>query len=382
MDEVEFVVPKRRKKAGAKKRKQDDAVSVCSTNPYDSLSESEDVENPGGSSKARTSESTTRKLPPIVVVNWTLTNLQTICAKLGIKATFKLSRVGIKIGCRSLEEYKKLMGFLEKSDAQFFTHDLPGAKPYKVVVRGMPESVPSSLMDQLTAEYGLKPVAVYPIKRREGVYRDTLYLLHFPAGTITLKQLKEEVKTISSVVVTWDRYRPKKRDVTMCQNCQNFGHGTRHCHRASRCGFCGGNHSTDACLQKDAENAVETCANCSGQHRATSRSCPKRAEFLKIRDQATKPKQTIRPVQAPAAPAFSDSNFPPLPANKSDPPGLNHHPPGSAKWAGIQQQSSSPLFTAAELAKIWAEMMSALRGCKTKHEQIAVLGHFAIQYSV
>ena len=119
--------------------------------------------------------------------------------------------------------------------SSFSHNNLPGAKPYKVVVRGMPESVPSLLMDQLTAEYGLKPVAVYPIKRREGVYRDTQYLLYFPAGTITLKQLKEEVKTVSSVVVTWDRYRPKKRAVTMCQN---FGHGTRHCHRASRCGFC------------------------------------------------------------------------------------------------------------------------------------------------
>ena len=167
----------------------------------------------------------------------------------------------------------------------------------------------------------------------------------------------------------------------MCQICLNFDYGTRQCHRASRCGFCGGGHPTDGCLQKDAENAEETCANCSAKHSATSRSCPKRAEYLKIRDQATKPKHTIGPVKALAAPAFNGSNFPPLPGNKSDPPGLNHHPPGNAKWAGVQQ-SSSPLFTAAELAKIWGEMMSALHGCKSKHEQIAVLGHFAIQYSV
>ena len=84
IDDVEFAEPKRRKKkSGIKRRKQDDAVSVCSTNPYDSLSEPEAVENPGVSPKARTSE-TTRKLPPIVVINYTLSqpsNLAELASK-------------------------------------------------------------------------------------------------------------------------------------------------------------------------------------------------------------------------------------------------------------------------------------------------------------
>ena len=383
---------------GTKRRKKDAGTtsvaseSVTSENRFSDLEE--DFGDPGieqqprKQAKGKPSPSVPKKakLPPLVVVNFSFHKLQPLVEKLGVKPIFKISGIGTKILCKTEEEFLLVENLLKQCKLEYFTHDKPGEKPFKVIVRGLPGVTGESLKKQLLVEHQLQALEVREIKRQEDSrFRDTMYLIYFPRGSITMKQLKE-IRTISNIQVTWDAHR-SKHDVTMCMNCLHFGHGTRHCHRASRCNRCGEAHSTEKC---PAEDCDPRCANCGGKHPATDKTCGKRAEFLKIRRQATIGKQPGRRIDRRANfSANYDANFPPLNPNLAEPPKKQSGiPPGFQRTSRSEpppsawnsEAASSTLHTNAELMKIFVDMSNALRGCKSKFEQIQVLGTFVIQY--
>lgn len=324
------------------------------------------------------------KLPPLVAVNVSYHKLQPLVDKLGVRPAYKITGIGTKILCQSEGEFQMVENLLKQLQVEFFTHDKPGERPFKAIIRGLPGVTTQSLKRQLQEEHQLNPLEVIEVKRNDK-YKDTMYLVHFPRGSTTLRQLKQ-IRFISNIHVSWAPYR-SKQVVTMCMNCLHFGHGTRHCHRISRCNRCGAQHETKAC--KAAETTEPQCANCAGKHPATDKSCVKRAEFLKIRQQATTSHQ-------PGRKRFNnpmdnyEANFPPIRGNqpvfstqtpKSHPPGFQQHPneptPPKSAW---HSEASPSLYTPTELTKIFNEMASSLRGCRTKFEQIQVLGNFVIQY--
>lgn len=82
-------------------------------------------------------------------------------------------------------------------------------------------------------------------------------------------------------------------------------------HLKSRCNSCGEAHGTETCPVK--ETPVKRCANCGGAHPAMDRGCPKRAEYLQIRQQATTANQPgRRSKKVPTAPSPITTNFPTL----------------------------------------------------------------------
>ncbi|EDS42442.1 conserved hypothetical protein [Culex quinquefasciatus] len=81
--------------------------------------------------------------------------------------------------------------------------------------------------------------------------------------------------------------------------------GFMNCFIKSRCVTCGGEHKTQACNTIN-ENIEAKCFNCGGDHSTKNRSCPKRAEFVKIRQQATTRHQ---PNRRKTPPAFTDVDF-------------------------------------------------------------------------
>lgn len=337
------------------------------------------------------------KLPPLVVVNCRFHVLQPLVEKTGVKPGFKICGIGIKILCQTEAEFQTIESLLKQCKLEYFSHDKPGEKPFKAIVRGLPGVTTESLKSQLLAEHRLKTIEVHQITRQETTkFRDNMYLIHFPRGSTTMKQLRE-IRSISNILVTWVPYR-SKRDVTMCMNCLNFGHGTRHCHRLTRCNRCAADHPTDKCTA--AEEADPRCANCGGKHLATDKTCGKREEFRKIRQHATVGKQPGRK-RTSLPPENNEVNFPPMqpnPTNRSARSNSGGPPPGfqrsSSQPSGSTRHSSDPpprsawnsgeapssLYTPAELMKIFAEMSSSLRGCTSKFEQIQVLGSFVIQY--
>ncbi|MBJ5664510.1 hypothetical protein JGG94_23400, partial [Salmonella enterica subsp. enterica serovar Infantis] len=69
--------------------------------------------------------------------------------------------------------------------------------------------------------------------------------------------------------------RLKKSDrPTICYRCSLFHHSANTCHNPPRCGKCSGPHESSDCSKKFWGSEAK-CPNCSGNHVANYRECPK-----------------------------------------------------------------------------------------------------------
>lgn len=247
----------------------------------------------------------------------------------GLKAEFRLCTDGVKITVPSAEHYQSVEQTLQVWRVEYFTHDLPSKKPFKVVIRGLYELETSEVEEELK-RYNLHPVKVFKITRHNDAvqYRDQLYLVHLEGGSTNMKEL-QKIRGLFNVIVQWERYKPVHRDVTQCTNCLNFGHGTRNCHLKTRCAKCGQPHATTDC-PVDMTDKVPVCVNCEKAHTSTSRSCPKRAQFIEQRKKASQPRQPKKP-----KPEINLGNgFPGLPTPPPRPPGPGGQGNGNSAQAG------------------------------------------------
>lgn len=336
------------------------------------------------------------KLPPIMVKHVPLEKLMKALKALEIQAEYKICRIGIKVVVHTKREFSKATTYMKASRLEFFTHDIAMEKPFKVVLRGLPEMQVEDIASELRSHYKLNPSGVFQMKRggNNQIYHNALYLVHFTKGTISLSAL-QAIRSIGSIIVRWEAYRGGNRDVTQCQRCLNFGHGTRNCHVKPRCGNCAQAHATADCIMED--TAKFKCANCKGDHRGSDRSCPKRNEFKAIRKQAATRSQPGRR----SNPTLTPSDFPPLPTSQggySNAPLLNGveqvtsnsipaprlnpalQTQNADPWATRANQQLPPKFSAEQLMEIFTEMCSNLQQCQTRQQQIHVLGLMVIRY--
>ena len=354
------------------------------------------------------------KIPPLFTKSKEVAVLRNELAAKQIHPLFKLCGVGTKIICSTEEDYKAVGKHLLAQKQEFYTHDNPGSKPLKVVIRGLPEFTPETIIAELKAN-NLKPVNVFPIKRAVAEHRDKLYLVHLEKGSITLAELKK-IKAIFNIIVEWERYRPKHNDVTQCGNCLAFGHGTRNCHMLSRCGKCAEQHATEECQQMDEGTALK-CVNCGGNHEGSNRTCPKRAEFIEIRRRASTRTQLGRQRRPP--PPMTDEHFPvlrhqvpnlpPLQPNRRQTHPLTSvghqslvqprlaaaaaelpaQPAGPSAWANPRSTTTPPgwgntgvsapinqpskdgdLYTMEQMAEYVRDLLRQMRTCRTREEQL------------
>lgn len=348
-----------------------------------------------------------KKQPPLVVKNVSFAVLLEKMRSLkGTRPLYKNTRFGTKVVCASAEEFTTVQKYLQMCGYEYYTHDSPGNRPFRVVLRGLPVADPQCLVDRLKKDHNLVAQAAHIIKRKDEAQDECFYLLHFPKGYTTLKKLQEH-KHVGQIIVRWEPYHKKRADVTQCTNCLHLGHGTRNCHLKARCNNCGDTHATDTCPKKDATE--KRCANCTGAHQATDRQCPKRAEFIRIRKEATTLNQPGRKNRkTPPAPTRGTENFPPL-SNSSvqaDPPRFERPQPQQPSTSGSnqpridprtragnyahpQQERTSapegiepPLFTAAECWAIFKEFTARMRQSKTRREQFDVIGQMVFDYGV
>ena len=75
------------------------------------------------------------RVPPLFTPVKDLKALQAAFEKHGCRPCFKLCGVGTKIVCFSFEEYAIIGAMLKEGKVEFYTHDIPSAKPLKVVLR-------------------------------------------------------------------------------------------------------------------------------------------------------------------------------------------------------------------------------------------------------
>ncbi|VDO18146.1 unnamed protein product, partial [Brugia timori] len=211
------------------------------------------------------------KLPPLVVKNVPQEKLACKISALGIDAEYKLARIGTKIKVHTRVDYNVISKLLKDSKVEFFTHDVAGEKPFKAVIRGLPNLDPKKIADEIKDRFKISPTAVYRMVRKDEQakrYPDVLFLVHFQKGTVTLNAL-QAIRSLFSIIVRWESYRGGHRDVTQCQRCLQFGHGTRNCFVNHRCSNCAGKHASAECPMAGAvtEGTIAyKCANCGEGH--------------------------------------------------------------------------------------------------------------------
>ena len=352
------------------------------------------------------------RVPPLFTPLRDMLKLQAELANLSLEPLYKKCSKGTKILCSNMEEYNKVSDLLATHQVPYYTHDNPATKPLKVVLRGLPALAASTVKAELE-QVGFKVEAVFPMNRRsqtvkDDPYRDELFLVHFTKRSTTLGALRN-TKHLFHTIIQWEPYRPQHRDVTQCTICLWFGHGTRNCKMIPRCDKCAGAHRSSTCLQPD--DSEPKCANCDQNHRATSRSCPKRAEFIRIRKAASTANQNGRHRKPP--PAHTPDQFPPIrtrhvvpvleplplpnssqpnrstPAAKfsaqprlaaaaalsnqgpTPPPGLSYAGVTSGTFAGSTEDD--PQLSTEELVKIISAAFEIQRKYKTRSQQLAAI---------
>jgi hypothetical protein len=129
---------------------------------------------------------------------------------------------------------------------------------------------------------GLKIASTRWLTRRENLKDYSSMIIEVASAEQANRMILEGV-VYRMCLKTTEAFQPKGR-IVQCFNCQKYGHTSRICSAAQKCGHCGGEHRTDECA-RDPQTGSRRCAACSGgDHTSWSTHCPARlAEVQRAR---------------------------------------------------------------------------------------------------
>ncbi|GAB0100747.1 hypothetical protein DMENIID0001_168330 [Sergentomyia squamirostris] len=350
--------------------------------------------------------------------------------------------VGIKISPKTTQIYQKILRALIAAKVQHFTHDAKTSNPAKFIIGGLPNFKDTEIEDiksELSQIYGLQPLEISKILPKDKRYVfDCLYTVSFDRGKVTLADLRK-IKSLNSTIIHWSHYKPQEKRPTQCYNCYLFGHGRRNCRMTVRCRICSGQHNEKDCSTP----GLPKCRNCGASHTADDSSCPSLTDFTEMRAKlrggrrlhgSTTPgmnsksghqRQSNRFTQRvtnkgipPQSQAKAAVPKPPSDHRESD--SLPRSGPSSAInpaavsedyitenfWTSraafsstssggtsrpaqrapkdlttrSSESQASELFSTEELLCISTELLTGLKGCKCKYDQLQVLFNISLKY--
>lgn len=217
------------------------------------------------------------RIPPITVKALDRKILTKSMNRLNItKFRLHLTSVGTNIFVEQVEDYKKFCEALKTEKIAFFTHDLPGEKQVKVVLRGL-DKMEHEELTELLKECGVCPIEIKTITPRQSRYSNHAnYVLSFKREGFDMKDL-QKIKAVNYVGVRWEYYRKISRGPVQCRRCMLPGHGTRNCNLTPRCMYCALEHLSEDC--KEMEAAVTAAEK---QQKTTSMEADGVEEVVKV----------------------------------------------------------------------------------------------------
>lgn len=366
--------------------------TIPTHNSYDTLNNDKIVNNDKYVTKTQSQQKSV-KIPPITVVG--ATNFTKAINILNdstdkIDFTIKYMSIGTKIMLQSSVTYNKVKTLLNAANVEFFSHDLNSEKYDKFILSGIPKTPKEEIETALNA-YQIEPVEIREIEQKNKRFNEeTSYIVSFNHNTTNLKNLSKT--RINYIVPKWRIFRNSKNNITQCRRCQLYGHGIRNCNMPPKCAKCGLNHLSDDC-----DSPVQKCANCKGDHTAISLECPKRKEFIEMRNRlaSSNNKSSRKPTPAPRK---NLNNFPNLkPTNmvqyNTTPRWAAQRPTNTNVWSNLFKDNSNKpshsttnnnpaqsIFKAEEIGPIMVELLTGLRGCQNKEQQLVVMFEIATKY--
>lgn len=324
------------------------------------------------------STQTNKKIPPITVVSATsfTTTMQILNdPATNVKYTLKYCSIGTKILLNGIDDYNKLKSLLKSANVEFFSHDLRTEKFDKFVLSGISKMDTNDIADSLKT-YQLEAVEIREIAQKTKRFdNEGVYVVSFTHGSVKLPNLNKT--RINYTIPKWRLYQESKNKFTQCRRCQLYGHGMQNCNLKPKCPKCGLGHYLNEC-----NSPVQKCANCKGDHLATDSNCPKRQEFLEIRKRlasSNNKSSKIKPTPPPRK--YVENLHMPTTSASAVKPNTNwsslfqQNPP-----ATVQPSTSNDKFKPEEIGPIMVELLSGLRQCRNKEQQLVIMFEIATKY--
>jgi hypothetical protein len=232
------------------------------------------------------------KPPPITVLKGTKFNILTdLLNKLPDAnkniSTKTLSSGDIKVNTANDVTYRAAIDALKSAKIDYFHHQLKTDRPFQVVIRGLNPKTDTDEIKEGLRQAGHQPKAVTNIitkrKTSQGIVRTPLPLFYIDveAAPNNSDIMKMRVLAQQSISVE----APRKADATpQCMRCLKIGHTKNYCARDFTCFICAGAHHPKDCTRD--KNEKPTCANCQGEHIATSKQCRYYIENTKAKPKA------------------------------------------------------------------------------------------------
>ena len=248
--------------------------------------------------------------PPLVIEKKCISSRLLMQIKATQKSEFNstYNAQGLRVQCRTMEDYNALLYYLAANKLQYYTYQMNSHQHVKTIIRGLP---PNFTEEEILVELqNLKfpAVSVRQFKRSQvDPLSELPYKTPLPIWLITLHNesgIKEKIKQLTGMFnlkIKVEDYEGSSTPM-QCFRCQRFGHKAQGCNLQPKCVKCAGSHHTRECTKDPISPA--TCSNCEGTHPANYRQCPR---FLAY----TKPFTSNQNTAAPATP-LNPSDFPRL----------------------------------------------------------------------
>lgn len=226
------------------------------------------------------------KTPPIFVdiaQDWTHGQIKDMITK--YVKDFNVKYQGnnkVAVRCASDEDHKALKIGLSSENVPFHTYSRKDERPYKVIVRGLPDLPDEDLKTELSSR-GFANAEVTKLITKDklqphvDLFSCPLYLILLPPGTDIYKF--RQIKYLCHCVVQIQKFKPNTSQCTQCYRCQRFGHASKNCNLPVRCVKCTEPHATRDCPKKDRTSPAK-CCNCQEDHPANFSKCKERTQYL------------------------------------------------------------------------------------------------------
>lgn len=239
--------------------------NVATSNAFAPLSTSNDIPITDGGNKEQ------HKPPPIYIRN--IHNINVMLKEINQLSPGPYRHVTIgdrlKLNVDNVEDYRKIIHYLQSKNAEYHTFQLKTEKNFRVVVRGLHPTCDTGLMMEELSSLGFAPTQMLPV--HHPVTKTPLPLFFLDLKPDKNNSKIYELNRLYGAVIKIEPPKPR-RTVVQCIKCQQFGHTKNYCFQSPRCVKCDGSHATDRCTKLP--NAPPVCTNCKGPHPASYKGCP------------------------------------------------------------------------------------------------------------
>lgn len=367
-------------------------IKVPSANTFSSLNPEKDLNAANDEDEIITRKTTSKiTIPPITVANTSLNDLQPKINSISLskKVNYKIISIGCKIFCQTTEDYDKVINYLKNNNIKFFCYAKTEDKPFKVILKGLPDFEIDELRNILSVEKIHMPTSIKKLKQTTGgkPISSQIYLFYFKRD-VKFGELRK-IRSIYNIIISWERQLPRRYGPTQCRNCQMYGHGTSHCYMDTKCMMCGAAHKIIDCpvtkLELPVRETSYKCANCGGPHSANHPMCSKKIQYNEIISKTRQNKTSVNR-HAMRPPLFDNDQFPQLPPSKiklntvfGNSCSVNNN--SSTSWQKPRTMpNTNNLFSPNMIIEIVGELLPRIMQCKSNTEQMQLIFEFSFRY--